>query len=396
MHWRPFPDGNGNGGGNVHGLQEGDRIIAGDRGNVGTIASVREDGAAVHFVSREGNERTVFLPWSELKPPGFVPAGSLQVLDRGDVLQIPPPKWIVEGFIPAGDLCFLYGPSEAGKSFVALDLAQHVAAGIPWFGAAVAAGAVLYCLGEGVGHLAPRLAAWDAAYPQHPIAPGRFRVATRTPRLLEQPDVEQAIALLAGMDPRPVLLVIDTLARALLGGEENSARDVGLAIEALDRVRREAAIGILVLHHTGKDRAAGERGSSAIRAAADVMLRLDPHGEGKITLACDKARDSARSRSVDLQLTPQAVTLHDQPARSCVVTQGMPPSLEAQLSGTLEGVLKALRENEEPGAGLTWGQWRSATGLAPSTFSRAARTLLDRGLVVGDGPKRRQRYVEKK
>jgi hypothetical protein len=358
-----------------------------DWGNWGEVIEIMADG---HYKVRTTNPKTGDAVEHVCTAKDFdngQSAGSLQVLDRGEILRMQPPPWIVEGFIPARDLCFLYGPSEAGKSFVALDLAQHVAAGIPWFGSTVQAGAVLYMLGEGVGHLAPRLAAWDAAYPQHKIAPGRFRVATRAPRLLEPADVEQVIGLLQGMDPRPVLLVVDTLARALLGGEENSARDVGLAIEALDHVRRETGAAVLVLHHTGKDRTAGERGSSAIRAAAEVMLRLDPHGDGKVTLACDKSRDSKRARSLDLQIIPQA--------GSCVVTQGLPPSLEVQLSGTVEAALKAL-EKGEPGVGLAWGKWQVHSGLPDSTFSRAARTLLDCGRVVADGPKGRRRYLEKK
>jgi RecA-family ATPase len=51
---------------------------------------------------------------------------------------------------------------------------------------------------------------------------------------------------------RYVLVVIDTLARCMVGADENSARDMGEAIDALDRLRRAAGSCVLPVHHMGK------------------------------------------------------------------------------------------------------------------------------------------------
>jgi RecA-family ATPase len=66
----------------------------------------------------------------------------------------------------------------------------------------------------------------------------------------------------------PVLLVVDTMARSMAGGDENSARDVGLVIAATDACRAACpSLAVLIVHHTTKD---GDtyRGNSALEGAA--------------------------------------------------------------------------------------------------------------------------------
>ena len=53
----------------------------------------------------------------------------------------------------------LYGDSNCGKSFFALDLAYHVAAGHCWFGNRVKAGDALYVAAEGGRGFSKRIAA---------------------------------------------------------------------------------------------------------------------------------------------------------------------------------------------------------------------------------------------
>ncbi|SFM95446.1 AAA domain-containing protein, partial [Thioclava dalianensis] len=41
-------------------------------------------------------------------------------------------NYMVKGWIDRNCLSMLYGPSNAGKTFVALDIAMHIASGQPW------------------------------------------------------------------------------------------------------------------------------------------------------------------------------------------------------------------------------------------------------------------------
>ncbi len=58
---------------------------------------------------------------------------------------------LVEGWLGLGDFSMVYGGSGEGKSFLAVDLAVHVAAGMAWHGQAVERGAVVYIAAESPG-----------------------------------------------------------------------------------------------------------------------------------------------------------------------------------------------------------------------------------------------------
>jgi hypothetical protein len=79
---------------------------------------------------------------------------------------------------------------------------------------------------------------------------------------------------------KPDLLVIDPLAR-FFSGDENSARDMGALVTALDVLIQEYDLTIIIVHHTGKPgadhREGGQRlrGSSALFGAADTVMVLD-------------------------------------------------------------------------------------------------------------------------
>ena len=106
---------------------------------------------------------------------------------------------------------------------------------------------------------------------------------------------------------QPVLIVLDTLARLMVGGDENSAKDMGLAIEGIDRLRKETSATILVVHHTRKDGQI-ERGSNALRAAADVMIECKKFDDqGDVVFECKKMKDAAPFKKATLQLEPVPV-----------------------------------------------------------------------------------------
>ena len=73
------------------------------------------------------------------------------------------PEMLVGHVLECGTLAELYGDSNTGKSFVALDLAFSVATGCQWHGEAVRQGGVLYFAGEGERGLSRRARAWEIA-----------------------------------------------------------------------------------------------------------------------------------------------------------------------------------------------------------------------------------------
>jgi hypothetical protein len=70
------------------------------------------------------------------------------------------------------------------------------------------------------------------------------------------------------------LVVIDTLARAFGGGNENASEDMGAFITAAGAIQGRYNCALLVVHHAGKDATKGLRGHSSLLGAVDTELEI--------------------------------------------------------------------------------------------------------------------------
>ena len=155
---------------------------------------------------------------------------------------------------------------------------------------------MLYGAGEGATGLRDRSRAWRRKHP-HLRPSGKFHVLTHGefPRLLDPRSVDALVQGIDALPTPPALLVIDTLARTL-GGTATDSDDqaIGRVVATLDALRSRYGMSSLVLHHTTKPVKGGgppkERGSGALRGAADCMWRCD-EWEGKRSLVNDKAKE---------------------------------------------------------------------------------------------------------
>ena len=200
------------------------------------------------------------------------------------------PSWLIKGWLPDSGLAMLFGPSGAGKTFCALDMAASIASGKAWHGHKVAqGGAVIYLAGEGHYGLRMRVAAWAQQHGAEGLE--NLYISNRGIDL----DAPQAAAevIRAIREPSPdrvALCVIDTLATHF-GGEENSARDTRQLLSAAQVIGRAYNCSVMLIHHTGLGPADRARGSSSLKAAMDWQMLL-ASAEGEITLSCTKAKDS--------------------------------------------------------------------------------------------------------
>src|SRR5207249_4252162 len=142
--------------------------------------------------------------------------------------------------------------------------------------------------------------------------PGNFHFLAGAISLM---DVDQVCELIAELRRLEIgFLIIDTLARSMVGGDENATRDMSLAVANCERIRAEVGCDLLLVHHAGYDESHA-RGSTALRAAVDTQLALrgDPDD---LALKAEKHRDWESGFEACLRLT---VIELDDGLTSCVV-----------------------------------------------------------------------------
>jgi hypothetical protein len=125
-----------------------------------------------------------------------------------------------------------------------------------------------------------------------------------------------------------VLIIFDTLARSMIGGDENSARDMGLVLDAFRRVRSEfPGCCCLAVGHPGKDEKRGIRGSSLIEGNVDTIIEIEASalntdtGAPAVRATSRKVKDGEAFRPFRLTLTEQPCCIgpDDTPTESLVI-----------------------------------------------------------------------------
>lgn len=231
-------------------------------------------------------------------------------------------KKMIGGIIPAGCTCQLFGPSGDGKTFIALDMALSVATGGIWNGHQCEQGLVVYFNGEGREGFKRRCKAWQ----QHHGITGRVDFhSSRSSITFDTAGLSQATAEIKELEAQTgrkvALIVIDTLARHLIG-DENSTKDMSEFVRSVDSTRNDFPdSSALVVHHTGNNTEVNgrSRGSSALKAALDVELQCM-----RGTLSFTKVKDAEAPTPIDFKLKVVELGTDDagEPITSCVVQYG--------------------------------------------------------------------------
>lgn len=228
-----------------------------------------------------------------------------QILHADELDTMPPVEWLVDDELAAGQFNLVWGPSQGGKSFYMLDRALNIAQKQP----------VIYVAAEDAQGYAARKIAWCK---HHGKGASQLYFVPQPVNLFDAKNVQDFIEQVA-RPLSPVLLVFDTLARCMVGADENSARDMGVVVENLEQIRRTTGSAVCPVHHAGKD-GKSYRGSSALFAAAYASVEVSKDDD-VITISCDKAKNTPefKARKFRLVQVETGRTLPDgQLETSCV------------------------------------------------------------------------------
>lgn len=191
----------------------------------------------------------------------------------------------VERLLVTGAMSVLYGQSNCGKTFFALDIALHVARGATWFDREITQGPVLYLALEGGHGIRNRIVAYrtehdldDAVLPFY-VVPQSLNLLDPAGDLAAIIKTAEELAAIAGV--KLTLIVVDTLSRAMAGGNENAPEDMTALVAAGDYLRKATGAHVMWVHHSGKDEARGARGHSSLRAATDTEIEVISDDNGR-------------------------------------------------------------------------------------------------------------------
>jgi hypothetical protein len=246
---------------------------------------------------------------------------------------------LIKGLLDQGAMSVLYGESNVGKTFVALDMAVHVALGRPWAGMKTTKMPVLYVAAEGGRGARKRAAALMRRIgPDAHVALFDFVLS---PVDLLRDDADLSPLIEASREVSAGLIVIDTLSRALAGGDENSSVDMGRLVRHFDAIRAAGGAHVLVVHHSGKDKARGARGHSLLRAATDTEIEIM---DGQIRATKQRDLDRNFASSFELEAVQLGLDGDGDPISSCTVrlTQSISP-IAGKPTPKEQAVLDALR-----------------------------------------------------
>lgn len=282
-----------------------------------------------------------------------------------ELLNRPPKTWLIDRIIGPGDLGMIYGAPGCGKTFVGIDLIVSACIGAPFageFGISRPV-TVAYCAGEGLSGLGDRFSS-AMAYHRVDDLPGFFFSET-VPQLYQAPMGDSIARFVADWQAQGGgamdLLFVDTLHSATVGADENSAEDMGRVLAECKAAVKALGCAVILVHHANKN-GTGERGSSSLRGAMDVMIeikRLNDE-EAKSTKAqmnCIKLKDGERWETLFFDL-PKMV-------------EGCSPYVNWSKPGVTEPTERQGKEEERRQGILLWmssaknmGKRFTATDLA--------------------------------
>ncbi|PMP02167.1 hypothetical protein BCS95_11845 [Vibrio breoganii] len=307
-------------------------------------------------------------------------------------------SYLIKGYLPSLSLGMIYGASGSYKSFHALSWACHVALGQEWNGCRVNQQPVLYIAGEGGIGVPRRIRALELQYNDGNKIPNFYRLDFA----VAMGDVNQVNQLAETikhyskeLNVKFGLVIIDTLARCFGNGDENKTDDMGRFVSACDRIKSQANVTVMVVHHSGVSDKGRARGSSALRAACDFEYRVErtDKGECAYILSHTKSKDDREQCQQLFSLKSQYLFV-DSDGESVVSLAALNIGQEPPAEGsdespvlteheqTLYQIVRTRQLNREGTGIVVVRDDMKAQGVNVSNFSRWLKGAITKGVIT--------------
>ena len=284
-------------------------------------------------------------------------------------------RWLVTGLWSEQAVGIVGGEPKCCKSFLALDLAVAVAAGVPCLRrfAVPRAGRVLLFAAEDALHIVRRRHEGISAAAGVALANLDIQVITApTVRLDLDADRRNLAETVARLQPR--LLILDPFVR-LHRIDENASGEVAPLLAYLRELQRRHDVAVLVVHHAKKGGGgvrAGQAlcGSSEFHAWGDSNLYLRRDGDDLSLSVEHRAAPSMTPITIELAQRGTALALEVIDRRDPATPP--PSSLDERITATLAGA----------DAALPFAELRACCRVRATTLYERLAVLADTGRVV--------------
>ena len=344
---------------------------------IGLAAGLTLEGHTVDDTVREMAKamRGARAKWAIPEPDQRLPATEpdpaediFELLDLDELEALPAPTWLIADLIADHGLSVLYGDPGAGKSFIAIDMALRLAFAMDWHGTPARAAGVLYIAGEGSRGLGKRVAGWRREHAMDGVeAP--FLLLPTAVQLLDDAQRSRLCRTIDAAKSRagfPIgLVVIDTVSRAIAGADENGQETMSLFVKACADIQAHCGGAVLAVHHSGKDKDRGMRGSTVLLGGCDASIRLG-RDEDYVTLTVEKQKDAEQGEPVTFSMkqiewasgmAERISTLVPvRCERSAVVERGLGP---CEIAAIFDEIDQAWN------AATPWSEWQQSRRYLP-------------------------------
>lgn len=268
------------------------------------------ESSTLKFLEPPFRSRYGAVFWSHLDDPG------------------PELEYLVDGLLTKGERSIVAGPSRSGKSFFATHMGLSIARGVPVFDRRTEQGLVIYQAGEGARGVKKRLRAHRKHFGVPADADLPFVLLTSPVNLYSADGdtkglIEEIKGIVSVASAPLRLVVIDTLATATAGADENSGKDMGVVLANIARIASECDCHVMLVHHMN---AAGKklRGHTSIFGNVDQVIEVswDEEKSKVRTAVLTKQKDDEdglrfrfKLHSVDVGYDKRS----EKPITSCVV-----------------------------------------------------------------------------
>jgi len=297
-------------------------------------------------------------------------------------------EWLIDGLLGHAEMSVVYGHPGSGKSVFVEDAALKIAAGVEVHGRQVRKGTVLYVALERRKLVERRAIAFRI---KHGFANLPFAIVGGVVDLRETANAQAVVAIAKEIEAETtepvVLVVVDTLSRALAGGDENSPKDMGAIVKASGIIGQGTGAHVMFIHHMPKE-SESMRGHGALLGAADTTILVTKLATSR-TAAVIKANDSEEGAQIAFTLESVTVGADGQTTAPIVMPADavvqVEPISDDKLTPNQRTMFRLLHDAGQ--AGLSTDDWNAKARDAGIGVKRRAdlvdirSTLKSKGMV---------------